>query len=222
MARALRHEQMTPADELRDRLAACERAIANIRGSGPGARRLLEDMDRISELWPVLEAAGLDLRPEAGRWETIQASLRRDRSPPAEGTASQRWAGRDAGATAPGRSMRLVVAPGRGRRPRQQTPRVTGRPDHRDRGGRRVSPVLHLSPALPGRSQSEGGHGSAGGRRVEDSEVGRFRRRAGRFQVCHQLPAQRCRDLAAPGRRARSSWATRQRWKKASNGRGRS
>jgi tetratricopeptide (TPR) repeat protein len=77
MAHARRYEQITLADELRDRLAACEREIANIRGSGPGARLLLEDMDRISELWPMLEAAGLDLRPEAGRWETIQASMKR-------------------------------------------------------------------------------------------------------------------------------------------------
>jgi len=77
MARALRYEQTTPADELRERLAACEKAIANIRGSGSSARLLLEDMDRISQLWPVLEAAGLDLRPEAGRWETVHASLRR-------------------------------------------------------------------------------------------------------------------------------------------------
>ena len=77
MARALRYEQMTPADELRERLAACEKGIANLRGSGTRARALLEDMDRIGELWPVLEAAGLDLRPEAGRWETIQASVKR-------------------------------------------------------------------------------------------------------------------------------------------------
>ena len=77
MARALRYEQMTPADELRERLAACEKGIANLRGSGARARGVLEDMDRISELWPALEAAGLDLRPEAGRWETIQASVKR-------------------------------------------------------------------------------------------------------------------------------------------------
>lgn len=77
MARALRHEQMTPADELRERLTACEKGVANLRGSGTRARTLLEDMDRIYELWPALEAAGLDLRPEAGRWETIQASVRR-------------------------------------------------------------------------------------------------------------------------------------------------
>jgi len=77
MAQALRYQQTTPADELRERLAACEKGIANIRGSGDRARMLLEDMDHISRLWPVLEGAGLDLRPEAGRWETIQASLRR-------------------------------------------------------------------------------------------------------------------------------------------------
>jgi len=77
MARSLRYEQITPADDLRERLAACEKGIANLRGSGARARGLLEDMDHISELWPVLEAAGLDLRPEAGRWETVQASVRR-------------------------------------------------------------------------------------------------------------------------------------------------
>ena len=78
MARALRYEQLTPADELRERLTACEKELANLRGSGAGARVLLEDMDRISALWPVLEAAGLDLRPEAGRWETVQAALKRN------------------------------------------------------------------------------------------------------------------------------------------------
>ncbi len=77
MARALSYEQMTPADELRERLTACEKGIANLRGSGVRARTLLEDMDRVSELWPELEAAGLDLRPEAGRWETVQASVKR-------------------------------------------------------------------------------------------------------------------------------------------------
>jgi tetratricopeptide (TPR) repeat protein len=77
MAQALRYQPTTPADELRERLTLCEKGIANMRGSGVRARTLLEDMDHISALWPVLEAAGLDLRPEAGRWETIQASLRR-------------------------------------------------------------------------------------------------------------------------------------------------
>ena len=39
--------------------------------------QLLQDMDRIAELWPQLAAAGMDLRPEAGRWETIQAHTHR-------------------------------------------------------------------------------------------------------------------------------------------------
>jgi tetratricopeptide (TPR) repeat protein len=37
-------------------------------------------MDRIAELWPLLEAHGVDLRPEAGRWETLQASAQRNAS----------------------------------------------------------------------------------------------------------------------------------------------
>lgn len=77
MARALRSEQMTPADELRDLLAASEKLIANVYGSGAGALELLNNMDRLSELWPQLEAGGVDLRPEAGRWETLQATTRR-------------------------------------------------------------------------------------------------------------------------------------------------
>ena len=77
MARALRYEQVTPADELRALLAVSEKQIANLRGSGAGARDLLENMDHISGLWPELEAAGVDLRPEAGRWETLQALLKR-------------------------------------------------------------------------------------------------------------------------------------------------
>ena len=77
MARALRIEQVTPADELRDRLAASEKLIANVFGSGAGALNLLENLDRLSQLWPELEAGGVDLRPEAGRWETLLAGVRR-------------------------------------------------------------------------------------------------------------------------------------------------
>jgi len=68
---------MTPADELRELLARSEKRIANLRGSGADASELLLDMDRIDELWPELEARGVDLRPEAGRWDTIQAQVRR-------------------------------------------------------------------------------------------------------------------------------------------------
>jgi tetratricopeptide (TPR) repeat protein len=72
MARAVRAGEMTPADELRALLSDSERLLANLKGDG-AAVQLLDNMDRIAELWPQLEAAGVDLRPEAGRWETIQA-----------------------------------------------------------------------------------------------------------------------------------------------------
>ncbi len=66
---------MTPADELRELLADSEKRVANLTHSGAGALRLLENMDRVAELWPQLEEAGVDLRPEAGRWESLQATL---------------------------------------------------------------------------------------------------------------------------------------------------
>jgi tetratricopeptide (TPR) repeat protein len=69
---------MTPADELRELLGGVEKRLANLRGSGEGAAELLLDLDRIDTLWPELEAQGADLRPESGRWDTIQAQLRRN------------------------------------------------------------------------------------------------------------------------------------------------
>lgn len=77
MARALHPTQVTPADELRELLSTSEKLVATVRGSGAGVLVLLENMDRLSELWPELEAAGVDLRPEAGRWETLEAAVRR-------------------------------------------------------------------------------------------------------------------------------------------------
>jgi len=77
MAQALRAEQVTPADELRYLLGASEIAVANLQDRNSDALALLRDLDRIAALWPVLEADGVDLRPEAGRWETLQAALRK-------------------------------------------------------------------------------------------------------------------------------------------------
>jgi tetratricopeptide (TPR) repeat protein len=78
MAQALREAQVTPADELRALLNDCEKRVVNLTGSGAAeALKLLEDLDRLAELWPQLEVAGVDLRPETGRWETLQATLRR-------------------------------------------------------------------------------------------------------------------------------------------------
>ena len=76
MAKSIKTDQMTPADELRVLLTDSERLVASLRGRGAEARDLLDDMDRIAALWPQLEAAGVDLRAEEGRWETLQANLR--------------------------------------------------------------------------------------------------------------------------------------------------
>lgn len=76
MAKALKSEKITPADEMRILLAESEKMVVSLRGRGAGAKELLENLDRIAALWPQLEAAGMDLRPEEGRWETLQASLR--------------------------------------------------------------------------------------------------------------------------------------------------
>jgi tetratricopeptide (TPR) repeat protein len=73
MARAIQEERVTPADELRSLLTDCEKLVANVPNSGDTIARLLKNMDRLAELWPRLEDAGMDLRPEAGRWETVQA-----------------------------------------------------------------------------------------------------------------------------------------------------
>ncbi|MGC8781788.1 MAG: tetratricopeptide repeat protein [Anaerolineae bacterium] len=75
MARAIRDEHLTPADELRELLTRCEKQLPNLKGSREHAADLLFYMDRIAELWPQVEALGADLRPEAGRWETIQAAV---------------------------------------------------------------------------------------------------------------------------------------------------
>ncbi len=77
MAQAIRESKVTPADELRDLLTRNEKRVVNLRGQGAEALALLLDLDRIAELWPELEASGVDLRPEQGRWETLQALVRR-------------------------------------------------------------------------------------------------------------------------------------------------
>ncbi|MGQ9490888.1 MAG: hypothetical protein ACUVS6_09285 [Anaerolineae bacterium] len=77
MARAIRESKVTPADELRDLLTRNEKRVVNLRGQAAEALALLLDLDRMAELWPELAAQGVDLRPEEGRWETLQALVRR-------------------------------------------------------------------------------------------------------------------------------------------------
>jgi len=77
MAQAIQAGQVTPADELRELLTVAEKRVASVWSSGDSALSLLRELDRIAALWPVLEARGMDLRPEAGRWETLRAAVER-------------------------------------------------------------------------------------------------------------------------------------------------
>lgn len=77
MAQTVQAGQVTRADELRELLTIAEKRVANVWSSGHSALSLLRELDRIAALWPVLEEQGMDLRPEAGRWETLRAAVDR-------------------------------------------------------------------------------------------------------------------------------------------------
>ena len=77
VAQSVQIGQVTPADELRELLSVAEKRVAGARNSGESALELLKGLDRITVLWPLLEVQGMDLRPEAGRWETLRASVNR-------------------------------------------------------------------------------------------------------------------------------------------------
>jgi cytochrome c-type biogenesis protein CcmH/NrfG len=92
MAQALREETVTPADELRGLLVETEKRVTNLPGADPtgaAARQLLENMDRLAELWPQVEANGVDLRPEEGRYVTLQAQVRKQTGRILNGMAGQ-------------------------------------------------------------------------------------------------------------------------------------
>jgi len=70
--------QLTPADELRHLLDDAENRAVNLRGVGPGgATELLLWLDRIDALIPELEAIGVNIQPELGRWEGVQGTVKR-------------------------------------------------------------------------------------------------------------------------------------------------
>jgi tetratricopeptide (TPR) repeat protein len=80
MARAVTVPTRTPADELRSLLDQSERLAVGMAGASPDqARQLLTALDRIVILFPELEAAGVDLQPERGRWQGVQGAVRRHR-----------------------------------------------------------------------------------------------------------------------------------------------
>lgn len=77
MARAIVQGRVTPADELRELLTSAENLVVSVRGNPDHVITLLAALDQIAELWPLLDAQGVDLRSEAGRWETLQAAVGR-------------------------------------------------------------------------------------------------------------------------------------------------
>ncbi len=78
MARSIPRQTQTRADTLRDLLESCYRTGVNISSvDAEQARALLDEMDRILALFPQIEAQGVDLRAERGRWQEVQGAVRR-------------------------------------------------------------------------------------------------------------------------------------------------
>jgi len=70
--------QLTPADELRRLLGDAENRAVSLRGIGPGgATELLLWLDEIDALIPELEAIGVNIQPEIGRWDGVQGTVQR-------------------------------------------------------------------------------------------------------------------------------------------------
>ncbi len=81
MAHTIPRQTQTQADELRDLLENSYKLAVSVRGAGAErAAGLLHDLDRIHDLFPQLEALGVDLRPERGRWQEVQGAVRRHSS----------------------------------------------------------------------------------------------------------------------------------------------
>ena len=62
---------LTPVDHLRESLGEVEQSVASLRGTGPKVLALLYLLDRIADLVTELEAAGVDVRAERVRFETV-------------------------------------------------------------------------------------------------------------------------------------------------------
>ena len=78
MARSLSSAPLTPADELRQLLGEAEKRAVNVRGSGPEqALELLRQLDAIAVLLPRIQAQGVSLQAEEGRWQTVQGAVKR-------------------------------------------------------------------------------------------------------------------------------------------------
>jgi tetratricopeptide (TPR) repeat protein len=70
-------EAHTPADDVREALGDAERLVGNLRKAGPRAVELLNLFDEIADGLQDLKAAGMDVRVEQARFETVQLQLGR-------------------------------------------------------------------------------------------------------------------------------------------------
>lgn len=70
----------TPADRLRQLIDEAEIAVANLKGSGEEAEKLLPILDDIDQEFNALRQTGLDLRSEEGRIAGLYGSLRKRKS----------------------------------------------------------------------------------------------------------------------------------------------
>jgi len=78
----LQQKKLSPADELREILGSLEERQLKVKSMASGqALCLLHDLDQVDTLFQQLESAGLDLRPEQGRFKSIQARLEKQAAP---------------------------------------------------------------------------------------------------------------------------------------------
>jgi tetratricopeptide (TPR) repeat protein len=68
-----------PADHVREALYEAEALVGGLQSADSGATKLLYLIDEIGEALEDLEAAGLDVRPERSRLETLQRKLFRNK-----------------------------------------------------------------------------------------------------------------------------------------------
>ncbi len=66
----------TPADQVREALDESEKILATLRGRGSRVLGLLHLMDRTARLLAELEDAGVDVRAEQARFESVKGQLR--------------------------------------------------------------------------------------------------------------------------------------------------
>lgn len=78
----LQQKKLNPADELRAILASLEERQLKIRVMDAAqALQILQDLDQAQALFEQLAAAEVDLLPEEGRFQAVQARLKREAAP---------------------------------------------------------------------------------------------------------------------------------------------